>query len=229
MVGDLKTWMAVIHTVSSVLSLLLLVLLENAGRRAEEAAQEKLNVLAEALSDLMASRAQDDPGLDDAVQRLRDAVGLEARHSCRPVPRLGLRRTMDEGAGCDGRTRAQVRRRGRARRRLAGHRQRPRSELSVAETAPVRRDGGLGWQRRPGGADGAGGVVRRLRSSGARRRQRRPGGPGAGHSVVAPPLRELHRAGAGRKAVGRHAGDVRVDRRIRRGHARSSSTSTRTG
>ena len=78
--GDLKTWMAVIHTVSSVLSLLLLVLLENAGRRAEEAAQEKLNVLAEALSDLMASRAQDDPGLDDAVQRLRDAVGLEARH-----------------------------------------------------------------------------------------------------------------------------------------------------
>jgi low affinity Fe/Cu permease len=78
--ADLKTWMAVIHTVSSVLSLLLLVLLENAGRRAEEAAQEKLNVLAEALSDLMESRAQDDPHLDDAVQRLRDAVGLEQRH-----------------------------------------------------------------------------------------------------------------------------------------------------
>ena len=78
--ADLKTWMAVIHTVSSVLSLLLLVLLENAGRRAEEAAQEKLNVLAEALSDLMESRAQDDPKLDEAVQRLRDAVGLEERH-----------------------------------------------------------------------------------------------------------------------------------------------------
>jgi hypothetical protein len=78
--GDLKAWMAVLHTVSSVLSLLLLVLLENSGRRAEEAAQEKLNVLAEALSDLMASRAQDDPGLGDAVKRLRDAVGLEARH-----------------------------------------------------------------------------------------------------------------------------------------------------
>jgi low affinity Fe/Cu permease len=78
--SDLKTWMATIHTVSSVLSLLLLVLLENSGRRAEEAAQEKLNVLAEGLSDLMESRSQDDPGLDDAVKRLRDAVGLEERH-----------------------------------------------------------------------------------------------------------------------------------------------------
>lgn len=77
---DVKSWMAVIHTVSSVLSLLLLVLLENSGRRAEEAAQEKLNVLAEALSDLMESRAQEDPRLEDGVRRLRDAVGLEARH-----------------------------------------------------------------------------------------------------------------------------------------------------
>ena len=46
--SDVKIWMGLIHTVSSVLSLLLLlVLLENSGRRAEEAAQEKLNVLAE--------------------------------------------------------------------------------------------------------------------------------------------------------------------------------------
>ena len=72
--------MGLIHTISNVLSLLLLVLLENSGRRAEEAAQEKLNVLAEGLSDLMESRAQDDPRLDDAVKRLRDAVGLEERH-----------------------------------------------------------------------------------------------------------------------------------------------------
>ena len=78
--SDVKIWMGLIHTVSSVLSLLLLVLLENSGRRAEEAAQEKLNVLAEGLSDLMESRAQDDPRLDDAVKRLRDAVGLEERH-----------------------------------------------------------------------------------------------------------------------------------------------------
>jgi low affinity Fe/Cu permease len=78
---DLKEWQATIHTISSVFALLLLVLLENAGRRSEEAAQEKLNVIAEALSDLMAARAhQDDPELADAARRLRDAVGLEERH-----------------------------------------------------------------------------------------------------------------------------------------------------
>jgi low affinity Fe/Cu permease len=75
-----KSWQVVIHTVASVLTLLLLVLLENASRRAEEAAQEKLNVLAEALSALMESRAADDPDLREAADKLRDAVGLEERH-----------------------------------------------------------------------------------------------------------------------------------------------------
>jgi low affinity Fe/Cu permease len=77
---DLKAWQTAIHTVGTVLSLLLLVLLENSSRRGEEAAQEKLNVLAEALSDLMASQARNDPELEPAVERLRDAVGLEERH-----------------------------------------------------------------------------------------------------------------------------------------------------
>lgn len=78
--SSLKSWQVAIHTVASVLSLLLLALLENAGRRSEEAAQEKLNVLAEGLAALMESRATEDPQLDDAVRKLRDAVGLEARH-----------------------------------------------------------------------------------------------------------------------------------------------------
>ncbi|WP_426242912.1 low affinity iron permease family protein [Nocardioides sp. LHG3406-4] len=73
-------WELALHTVSSVLSLLLLVLLENAGRRSEEAAQEKLNVLAEALSDLMSHHAEDSPNLQESVRRLREAVGLEDRH-----------------------------------------------------------------------------------------------------------------------------------------------------
>ena len=74
------TWELALHTGSAVLSLLLLVLLENAGRRGEEAAQEKLNVLAEALSDLMESRVRDDEDLHESVRKLRDAVGLEQRH-----------------------------------------------------------------------------------------------------------------------------------------------------
>ena len=73
-------WELALHTGSAILSLLLLVLLENAGRRSQEAIQEKLNVVAEALSDLMESRAQDDPHLSEAVEKLREAVGLEERH-----------------------------------------------------------------------------------------------------------------------------------------------------
>lgn len=73
-------WELALHTGSAILSLLLLVLLENAGRRSEESAQEKLNVLAEALAALMDSGAADDPALHQAAGELRDAVGLEARH-----------------------------------------------------------------------------------------------------------------------------------------------------
>lgn len=75
-----KSWQVVIHTVGTVLTLLLLVLLENASKRAEEASQEKLNVLAEALAALMDSRGHDDPEVCEAAARLRDAVGLEERH-----------------------------------------------------------------------------------------------------------------------------------------------------
>jgi len=73
-------WELAIHTFGGVLSLLLLVLLENAGRRNTEAQQEKLNVIAEALAALMDSRADDDPELREAAENLREAVGLEERH-----------------------------------------------------------------------------------------------------------------------------------------------------
>ena len=74
-------WELAIHTFGGVLSLLLLLLLENAGRRNTEAMQEKLNVLAEAMAALMESQLEDDDEeLREAVDHLRDAVGLEARH-----------------------------------------------------------------------------------------------------------------------------------------------------
>ena len=74
-------WELAIHTFGGVLSLLLLVLLENAGRRNTEAMQEKLNVLAEALAALMEAQVTDDDHeLREAVDDLREAVGLEERH-----------------------------------------------------------------------------------------------------------------------------------------------------
>ncbi len=74
-------WELAIHTFGAVLSLLLLVLLENAGRRNTEAIQEKLNVLAEAMAAFMESQLEDDDEeLREAVTNLREAVGLEERH-----------------------------------------------------------------------------------------------------------------------------------------------------
>lgn len=77
---DLKTWQAAIHTVGSVFTLLVVVLLENASRRASESSHEKLNVMAEAIAVLLESSARNDPELRAAAERLRDAVGLEERH-----------------------------------------------------------------------------------------------------------------------------------------------------
>ena len=83
---DAKEWQVVIHTVASLVSLLLLFLLENAGRRGEEAAQEKLNVMSEALVALLEDRAAahgpgpDHDRLAEHAEDLRSAVGLEDRH-----------------------------------------------------------------------------------------------------------------------------------------------------
>ncbi len=77
--GDAKAWQVVIHTITSVVTLLLVALLENAGRRDANAAQEKLNTIAGALADLMDSRGAADPELSERAAELREAVGLEER------------------------------------------------------------------------------------------------------------------------------------------------------
>lgn len=78
--SDAKAWQVALHTGVSIVTVLLLALLENAARRSDEASQEKLNVIAEALAALMTSHSERDPELAPAVERLRVAVGLEERH-----------------------------------------------------------------------------------------------------------------------------------------------------
>ena len=77
---NLEVWQIFIHTVGAVVALLLLVLMRSSARRADEAQDEKLNVIAEGLAALMESRGAEDPELRSAAQKLRDAVGLEERH-----------------------------------------------------------------------------------------------------------------------------------------------------
>lgn len=78
---DAKAWQVVIHTITSVTTLLLVALLENAGRRDANAAQEKLNTIAGALADLMDSQGAQDEQLRERAAELREAVGLEERAS----------------------------------------------------------------------------------------------------------------------------------------------------
>jgi hypothetical protein len=69
-------------------------------RRSGEAAQKKLNVIAEALAALMASRAVEDRNLEEAVTRLRDAVGLEERHGTNIRSTPGRKLSRPSGQGC---------------------------------------------------------------------------------------------------------------------------------
>jgi len=67
-----------INTATTVVTFLLVALLQNGQSRSDEAIQEKLNAIADALADLMDKTASDrQDELQEDVRELRDAVGLE--------------------------------------------------------------------------------------------------------------------------------------------------------
>lgn len=76
-IRDLDTWQLIINTATTIVTFLLVALLQNAQSRADKAVQHKLNAIAEALADLMDA----DEGLDQYQEELRAAVGLEERES----------------------------------------------------------------------------------------------------------------------------------------------------
>ncbi len=80
-VMSLDTWQLVINTVTTIVTFLLVALLQNTEKRADDALQQKLNAIAEALGDLMRYLGQDDADLRADEQQLRDAVGLEQHES----------------------------------------------------------------------------------------------------------------------------------------------------
>ena len=72
------TYQLQINTLTTIITFLLVALLQNTQTRADEATQEKLNAIADALGDLMTT--VDLPAGEDLqqdVRDLRDAVGLE--------------------------------------------------------------------------------------------------------------------------------------------------------
>ena len=74
-----------INTTTTIITFLLVALLQNSQTRSDRAIQHKLNAVADGLADLMdhlAERADDDDLRRD-IQELRAAVGLERRETTR--------------------------------------------------------------------------------------------------------------------------------------------------
>lgn len=78
--GSIDTWQLIINTVTTIVTFLLVALLQNTQKRADDAVQHKLNAIAEGLATLMGHVAgQDNADLRHDAHELRAAVGLEDR------------------------------------------------------------------------------------------------------------------------------------------------------
>jgi len=79
---NIDTWQLIINTLTTIITFLMVALLQNSQMRADEAVQQKLNSMAEGLADLMEALADKASNrLDEDVKELRSAVGLEMRES----------------------------------------------------------------------------------------------------------------------------------------------------
>lgn len=79
LLDNIDTWQLIINTVTTIVTFLLVALLQNTQKRSDDAIQHKLNAIADGLADLMAQLSREHPGLQVDCQELRAAVGLEHR------------------------------------------------------------------------------------------------------------------------------------------------------
>ena len=81
LIRSVDTWQLIINTATTIITFLLVALLQNTQTRADNALQHKLNGMADALADLMVALSKDYPNLARDEYELRAAVGLEERES----------------------------------------------------------------------------------------------------------------------------------------------------
>ena len=81
LLGTIDTWQLIINTVTTIVTFLLVALLQNTEDRSDDAVQHKLNAIADSPADLMKQLAQQHPELDQDLRELRLAVGLEDHES----------------------------------------------------------------------------------------------------------------------------------------------------
>jgi hypothetical protein len=80
---SVDTWQLIINTITTIITFLMVALLQNTQARSDNALQHKLNAVADGLADLMAymHTGGGDRNLEQDLKDLRAAVGLEERES----------------------------------------------------------------------------------------------------------------------------------------------------
>jgi hypothetical protein len=82
-IRSVDTWQLIINTATTIITFLMVALLQNSQTRSDQAVQHKLNAIADGLADVMAYLTdQDEKGdLSHDIRELRVAVGLELQES----------------------------------------------------------------------------------------------------------------------------------------------------
>jgi low affinity Fe/Cu permease len=75
--GSVDTWQLVINTATTIVTFLMVALLQNSQGRSEDAIHQKLDAIADALADFMEASPDDSGGMRKDVDDLRKAVGIE--------------------------------------------------------------------------------------------------------------------------------------------------------
>jgi low affinity Fe/Cu permease len=77
------TYQLQINTTTTIITFLLVALLQNSQARSDQAVHHKLNAIADGLADLMEHMAEraDDEDLRRDIEELKDAIGLERRET----------------------------------------------------------------------------------------------------------------------------------------------------
>jgi len=83
LIRNVDTWQLIINTITTIITFLMVALLQNSQTRSDQAIQHKLNAIADGLADLMTHTHNCTPGstLGSDVAELKAAVGLESHES----------------------------------------------------------------------------------------------------------------------------------------------------
>jgi hypothetical protein len=81
--GSIDTWQLIINTATTIITFLMVALLQNSQTRSDQAIQHKLNAIADGLADVMVhlSNGDEETDLGQDYRELRAAVGLEDTES----------------------------------------------------------------------------------------------------------------------------------------------------